>query len=168
MFRIITALLLLLSIPAAADTVELFRAKLSWSPPPGFSVLSADEIAAKFPRQNAPQHVYGNANRSVTVAFTHSSSAVTEAQLPELQAFLAASLGSKAERWIGKDMLTLNGRRWFRLCFVSQALDTTVRNEILGASLEGRALLVNFNATEKDYETFQKALERSKASLTIR
>ncbi len=51
--------------------------------------------------------------------------------------------------WFQSGLTTINGRAFFLLDLRTPALDTEIRNLMVGTSLQGRLLLITFNVTKQ-------------------
>ncbi len=161
--RLLTLWCLLLTLASAESA---FGGKLKFDLPTGFRPMSAKEIEQKFPATNPPQVAYANSSKTCTMAMTHSNSKLEPAQLPEFKSFMEGTLKQRQDlEWEASELVTIGGKQWMRFVFVSQAVDQKIRNEILGTSFQGRALLVNLNCTVKDYPTYKKGLDKLRDSL---
>lgn len=144
--------------------------RVSFVPPPGFTPMTEQEIALKFPGNNRPQHVYANDRRSVAVAITFSNANLTPEQLPELKAVMEEFL-QKAKpdlKWVERDLITLNGIRWVKLESTTKAIDTDIHNDMYFTSFDGKMLGFNFNSTVEMYDKAKADLQKSRDSITIK
>ena len=156
----------------SADTrrVALFDGIVSFAPPPAFSRLSEETIAAKFPEAKGPAIVYGNSRTTVSIAITYPPQRVLRPeQLPDFKSFMESFIEKqkKGIQWLRKEFVEINGRRWIHFEFISQAVDTKIHNHMYLTSMDERMLTFNFNSTVEDYDEYKDALERSKDSIQI-
>ena len=135
--------------------------------PQGFTELTAQEIALKFPRGNAPRAVWGNEQRTVTVAVTDSRAAMQPSQLAEGKAAMEQMLPRMIPnlQWVARELFKGRDRQWVRLEMTSTAIDTDIHNTMYLTSRRGRMWGVNFNATRETYAGYRKAFERSFQSI---
>lgn len=151
--------------------VYLAEKRVSFVPPAGFTPMTAEEIAIKFPKRggNPPQHVYANERRSVSVAITFSPAQISPEQLPELKNFLPKflELAIPEIKWITQDFAVINNIRWIQLEFISRAIDTKIHNDTYFTSFDGKMLGFNFNSTVEQYDTVSDQLRKSRDSITI-
>jgi hypothetical protein len=70
-------------------------------------------------------------------------------------------------RWIARGFKEINGNKWIRLEFQSNAVDTEIRNIVLMTALENGLVMFNFNSTVGDYGAHQALLEQSQESVQI-
>ncbi len=151
--------------------VYLAGRRVSFVPPAGFTPMTAEEIAIKFPKRggNPPQHVYANERRSVSVAITFSPAKISPEQLPELKNFLPKflELAIPEIKWITQDFAVINNIRWVQLEFISRAIDTKIHNDAYFTSFDGKMLGFNFNSTVEQYDAVSDQLIKSRDSITI-
>ncbi len=135
--------------------------------PAGFTALNKVEIAQKFARGIAPKAVWGNANRTVTVAITDSPAQVEPAQLPEFKTVMEQALPRAIPNltWLDRRMISVQDRDWIRLELTSSALDTDIHNLMYLTSQRGHMWGVNYNATRDSFAANLSAFDRSLASI---
>ena len=152
--------------------VYLEGGRVSFVPPAGFTSMTPDEIALKFPSRggNPPKYVYANERRSVAIAITFSSARLTPQQLGELKNFMPKFLEKVMPdiKWIQQDFTAINNVRWVHLEFISRAIDTNVHNDTYFTSFNGKMLGFNFNSTVEQYEAIKAALHQSRDSITVK
>ncbi len=150
--------------------VELFKGKLSFVPPAGFTPMTEEEIAIKFPRGNKPTHVYANKPGNVSIAITFSQANLKPEQLPQFKEFMESFLEKVFPeiKWIQRQLVDINKSRWVNLEMTSKAIDTTIHNDMYFTSFEGKMLGFNFNSTKAMYPSVGKALKKSKDSIEIK
>lgn len=154
----------------AKNRVYLAGRRVSFVPPTGFTAMTPEEIASKFPPNgNQPQYVYANKRRSVSVAITFSPAKISPEQLPELKNFLPKFLEQVKPdiEWITQDFTMIDNLRWIQLEFISSAIDTNIHNDAYFTSFDGKLLGFNFNSTVEQYDTLSAELCKSRDSITI-
>lgn len=155
---------------ADARRVALYDGMVSFAPPPEFSRLSEEIVAAKFPEAKGPGVVYGNTRTTVSIAITYPPQRVLRPeQLPDFKSFMESFIEKqkKGMQWLKKEFVEINGQRWVHFEFISEAVDTKIHNHMYLTSMDERMLLFNFNSTIEEYERYKDALERSKDSIRI-
>ena len=168
-----TTQILTAASPTTKTTQRVYLAgkRVSFVPPAGFTAMTAEEIALKFPRRgaNTPQHVYANERRSVAVAITFSQAQVSPEQLPELKNFLQKFIERAMPniKWITQNFAVINNVRWVQLEFISRAIDTDIHNDAYFTSFDGKMLGFNFNSTVEQYDALSAELRKSRDSITI-
>ena len=164
-------MLLLLFLPTGAwsDPQSLYEGKLKFTVPEGFQPMSRELIAVKFPRANAPQHVYADAKTTTSIAFTHSVSKLSDERLEEFLGAMVSMLpGLKPGlKWIKKEIVVIQDHRWACLEFTTPGADSVIHNEILATPMGGRALLVNLNTVDSLLPSVESKLAAVKASLRL-
>ncbi len=129
---------------------DVLGGKVSILLPQSFKPMSADHLARKYPNANRPSLVYTNEAMNINVALDHTVHAVTAAQLAAAYEQVAAGFRSTYPKatWFRSGLRDINGRRFFLMEVRTPAIDTEVRNIIVGTSLDDRLLMISFNATK--------------------
>lgn len=159
--------------PAApiAKRVTFAGGRVSFAPPPGFLELTPAQIAAKYPSVPADvRRVFADDKRArVSIMVTFSPAKVSPAQLPTLKTVLETALAKQMPglQWITRELTTLGGVPCVHLEMTSQALDTTIHNDMYFTSFAGKMLGFNFNATVDQQKKAQTALRQSRDSIKI-
>lgn len=166
---------LLVSFSAVAqksdgNRVALADGKVSFVLPAGFQPMTEEQIQNKYPRGNAPKHVFANDRQSVSIAVTFSPARLAPEQLDEFMQAMEQMLPQLAPdlKWQVKDFVVINGRRWGHFRFTTEAIDTNIMNDMYFTSFEGKALMINFNSAVSQYESVKSALEKSKNSIEVK
>lgn len=151
------------------QSVSLRGGRVSFVLPPDLRAMTPAQITQKYPAgPNTPQHVYANAPANVSIAVTFSPARVAPGDLEKLKTVLERSISQRpGTRWIKREMTTLNGRRFIHLEMTTQALDTSVYNDMYFTSLDGKMLGFNFNATTAMRSKMQAALRQSRDSIRV-
>ncbi len=142
---------------------------MSFDAPDGFTALSRDEIAIKFPSSRAPSGVIGNARRTTTIAYELKQDKLAPEQLAEAK----AAFEQLFERiipgleWKARTIVQLQGQRWIQLEMSSRAIDTDIHNIMLITSRDGRMLIFNFNSTKSEFPSVESALRGSIRSIKV-
>lgn len=152
------AALLLSAAPTLAAPVT-FANTITLDAPSGYSLLSSDEIALKFPNANPPQHVIGNAARNTTVAFNIIPLPPAKPEeyskiVPLLQA--AMQKQQPSAKFLAAEVKTLGPTSWIFYDIETQAMDTGIRNMMLLTYHKNEWVGLNFNSTQAQYP-FEKA-----------
>jgi hypothetical protein len=159
-----------LAVPAAwADRVSIPGADATFETPQGFTALTAEEIAIKFPRQNAPRSAVGDERRRTTVAFELRDIAIPDDALPAVLESMAASLHRAVPgvEWKRRELVQMAGQRWVWLELTSTAIDADIYNIILMTSRKGKMLVFNFSTTKDFFPIHEAALRASIASIAL-
>lgn len=133
-------------------TRSVLDGRISLLVPQEFKVMDAEVLQAKYPGAQRPSLVFTNAAGSVNIAFSHTLNPMSVAQLPGAIPQLEVSFRQLVPEvdWIRSDTLTIDGVKWFAFEFRSQAVDMTIRNLLVGTSLDNRLLLITLNAPVAD------------------
>jgi hypothetical protein len=116
--------------------------------PISFAPMGEEMLKRKYPSKRRPTLVYTNLKGSVNVAINHTRNAVRPEQIPELHTAMESMFKRlyPSATWFRSELLELGGRDFFLLDLRTVAIDTEVRNLMIGTSVEGRLLMVTFNA----------------------
>ena len=156
----------------ATKRVSLVGGRVSFVPPAGFTAMTGQEIALKFPNRggNPPKYVYANQRRNVGVAITFSSARLSPKQLPELKNAMSKFLEQAMLniKWITQGFVQINSLRWVQLEFISRAIDTNIHNDTYFTSFDGKMLGFNFNSTVEQYGAHKAELLKSRDSIIIK
>ncbi len=117
--------------------------------PDEFHAMSQAMREQRYSAGQRPSFVLTNSAGNVNIAFNLTPNEMTLDQLPDFQRQMAALFRGQVESndWIGSTTTQINGLDWFTIEMRTEAFGTKVWNLIAGTSLNGRLLLVSFNAT---------------------
>jgi len=151
------------SFAAELTKTSVLNGKVALLIPQEFGLMSEDMKQRKYPSQARPPIVYTNAATTINVAINHTSGEMPEASMPVLRSYLDGVLKNQypTATWLRSEAVSRNGRTLVFYDFRAPALDTTIRNIMVAASLEGRLLLVTFNCTiaeEEEWESLGKRI----------
>lgn len=167
----LAALILLLGLALGAHAAKFSvpGAGISFDAPTGFTALSKDEIAVKFPSNRAPSGVIGNARRTTTIAFELKPDKLAPQQLGEAKEALERMFERiiPGLEWKGRKIVQLQGQDWIQLEMSSRAVDTDIHNIMLVTSRDGRILIFNFNSTKSEFPFVENALRDSIRSIKV-
>lgn len=129
---------------------SLLGNKVSLLLPKQFGLMGEEMLKLKYPTDRRPAVVYTNDDGTVDVALNHTNNRVTLSQLPELHKVVENTFKNlyPSATWFRNEILEINGRNYFLLDLRTPGVDTEIRNIMLGTSLEGRFLIISFNATK--------------------
>ncbi len=145
----------------AAETVRLeqrsiLNGKIEILLPAAFKVMDKEMMQLKYPSERRPTIVYTNPAGSVNVAFNHTKSKISPEKIPAMHKYLESTFKNlyPSAKWFDSNLIQINGRRYLMLDVRTPAIDTEIRNMIVGTSFEGRLLLLTFNAVRALEETW--------------
>jgi hypothetical protein len=136
-------------VPALEPKLVL-DGRVSMLIPRGFAVMSDELRNSKYPSASRPALVYTNDRASINVALGHTPHTVKVAELGMALESVASSFKNiyPTAQWFRSEMRTINGRQFFLVELRTPAVDTEVRNIIVGTSLDDRLLMITFNVTK--------------------
>jgi len=153
------------------EKVVFANEKVSIVLPEKFSRMSKEMIEKKYPRGNAPADVFSNERTTVSITAGYTPNAnLTLEQLPQFKEVMEKTFERNVPGllWITRGFQEINGNKWVHLEFQSNAVDTEIRNIVLMTALDNGLVMLNFNATVNDYESYKAVLEKSQKSIEIR
>jgi hypothetical protein len=176
MVTAIAGICLLLAIDAVRaqapvfDTKSLLKGRVSLLIPRGFEPMSAELLVRKYPSANRPNLVYSNAATTINVALEHTIHRVPPAELAAVHQAMRSTLGNvyPSAEWFRSEIRVINGRQFFLLDVRTPAVDTVVRNLMVGTSLDDRLLMVSFNVTKALEGEWLAAGNRIIESITVK
>lgn len=153
-----------------AETFYLDDDHVSFDAPASFTKLSDQEIATKFPSNRAPKFVVGNEKRSVTIAYDVKPDHLEVGDLPAFQESMTQMFSRVVPniRWIKSEVVTIHGRDFAHLEFISSAIDADIHNVMLTTSYQKQMLMFNFNATVADFDAYETQLRQAIDSIVVK
>lgn len=154
----------------AREKISVPGSTVSLEAPAGFTSLTTDEIAAKFPRTRPPGYVVGNARRTTSIAYDLKPQPIKDDTLEEGLEMFGTLMGRIVPNlvWKRKEIIEMAGQRWIFLEMTSSAVDTDIYNIMLITPFEGKMLIFNFNSTKEDFVQQEAALRASVASIRLK
>jgi len=150
-----------------ADRLSFAGGRVSFVPPPGFTALTADEIAVKYPRGGAPRQAVSNARGTTSIAYDLQELRAPSNDLEALRKELLQGFAQMPKlKYVVSDVRRIGSRDWAYAEFTMAADDQDIRNIVLLSVHEGRVLLFNFNSTVKEFPGVERALRASMATIT--
>lgn len=128
---------------------SLLDGRLLLSIPKSFAPMGEEMLKLKYASERRPTLVFTNESGSVNVALNHTNNRITSTDLPQLKEQTEGLFRRlyPSATWFRSDLTQIAGGQCFLFDFRTPAVDTEVRNIMLGMSLDGRLLIITFNAT---------------------
>ncbi len=147
----------------------MVNGKLSLLVPKDFSLMGEEMLRTKYPSDRRPTVVYTDESGGVNIAINHTNNLVTQRDIPAVHRQVDSMFRNlyPSAKWFKSELVTINKRKWFMLNLRTPAIDTEIRNIIVGTSLEGRMLMVSFNSTKKRESVWLEPANRIIESLKI-
>jgi hypothetical protein len=142
------------SLHAAEQTLEaksVLDGKVSLLIPQNFKPMSEEMLTTKYPSERRPTLVYTNEPGSVNLALNHTRNRMPASQLAAFHKSMEGNLKRlyPSAEWFRSEVRKIHGREFFIMELRTPAIDTEVRNIMLGTSLDDRLLLISFNVTKE-------------------
>jgi hypothetical protein len=172
-------LLVLLSQPAfgaeAAKEISLIErmildGKAFIAVPAAFSLMSDEMRKLKYPNENRPAVVYTDERGAVNVAVNLTALSVSPDQLEATHETVVTNFRNlyPSAAWYESRLFEREGQRFFVIDLMTPAIDTEVRNMMLGTSCGGRLLVVSFNVMRELAPAWIETGHKILSSLKIR
>ena len=150
---VVTALSVVAVAQAQAPTLQrlaILGGRISLLMPADFKPLSEEMLKRKYPNANRPSVAYSNAATTINVAFDHTAQSLPANQLDAAHQAVNSAFKNlyPSAQWFRSEIRPINGRQFFLMELRTPAIDTEVRNLIVGTSLDNRLLLITFNVTK--------------------
>jgi len=118
--------------------------------PHDFLPMSQEMLNVKYPSSNRPSLVYTNPRASINIALDHKALSLPADQLAAAHKSVTSTMKNlyPSAQWFRDEIRNINGRPFFMIDLRTPAVDTEVRNIMLGTSLDDRLLLISFNVTK--------------------
>lgn len=167
---LIISALFALVLPVCAEQFCIAGSGVSFDAPSGFTRLTEEEIALKYPSNRAPAFVVGNDRRTTSIAYDLKPQEFSAEKLDEAKTAFENLFQRIVAGLVWKDrkIITLQGQRWIYLEMTSQAIDTDIHNIMLVTSHKGKLLLFNFNSTRNEFPNVEAALRKSIKSIILK
>lgn len=136
--------------PALEEKSEL-GGKVTLLIPKAFKPMSEEMLKIKYPSERRPDLVYTNERGSVNIALNHTKNRMPANQIPAFHRSLEATFKKihPSAEWFRSEVSKINGRQFIVLEMRTPAIDTQIRNIMLGTSMDERLLLISFNVTKE-------------------
>ena len=135
---------------ATLERKVVLGGKVSILVPRDFLPMTQEMLNVKYPSSNRPSLVYTNPRASINIALDHKAMSLPADQLAAAHQSVTSAMKNlyPSAQWFRNEIRTINGRQFFLLDLRTPAIDTEVRNIMLGTSLDDRLLLISFNVTK--------------------
>ncbi|MCQ6557404.1 hypothetical protein [Paenibacillus mendelii] len=118
--------------------------------PKGFTVMSEEMAAVKYPSENRPTLIYTNEEGSINVSFNHTETPISDNEIPDFTSQMKPTFESMYPdaAWSKDEVVDINGNKVGVFELTTPAVDTKIYNLIFFTELDGKLLMVSFNCTE--------------------
>jgi hypothetical protein len=138
--------------------------------PETFDLMSEELLRLKYPSERRPTVVFSNDRGSVNLATSLTDNPVRPEQIADLHKVMESTFRNlyPSATWYRSEVITQDGRRYFLLDLLTPAIDTQIRNIMIGTSFRGRLLLFSFNVTRGLEKSWLEAGQRMLSSVRVR
>lgn len=162
-------------VPAAAaktqntTNISIPETPISISLPNDYEIYGQDMIDLKFqPGPQQPTWVAGSNDGTVSVAFSINSENISATPLAKAMNQMKMGLSQHRTelKWINTEIKKFKGKSWAHLEFISPALDSEIINNMFFSSYGKKMILLNINATTKEYAKHEESIQKIIKSIT--
>ena len=149
---------------------SILDGKASIAVPATFSLMSDEMRKIKYPNENRPAVVYTDERGAVNVAVNLTALSVSPDQLDATHETVVTNFRNlyPSAAWYESRLFEREGHRFFAIDLMTPAIDTEVRNMMLGTSCGGRLLVVSFNVMRELAPAWIETGQKILSSLKIR
>lgn len=158
------------STDTSLELKSLLSDKVEILLPKDFEIMSEEMMKTKYPSERRPTLVYTNKEGSINIAFNHLKDKASQQQLPQFKKTFEDTFKNlyPSATWYSNEIRKINGRDVGILELITPAVDTEVYNLIAYTPLERNLLLVTFNCTKEQLNTWKSTGQTIIASLKIK
>ncbi len=164
-----------LALPGAMKAPDLEKRRLYNNRveilvPKDFKDMPKEMVELKYPSANRPNVIFTDEDGTVNVAFNHTTSRATQAQLEAYRENMLAMFKKAypTANWKGNAIKVVNGRKVGYYELITPAIDQKVYNLIFFTDLDGRLLICTFNCVEKKLGEWQNPARQIMNSLVVK
>jgi hypothetical protein len=146
------------------------QGRISFLAPPGFTALTAAEIAKHFPVSPAPGQAVGNAERSATITYDLMADRAPATGLEDARKYFTSGLEQAVPniKWVSNSVHRIGTRDWAHLEYTTPTVGRELHNIVLVGVYDGHALIFTFNSALMEFPRVEKAFRASMATITAK
>lgn len=150
--------------------VSLFSGQVTLWVPNVLELMSDDLFRIKYPLQKRVNtEAFCDESDEISLLVEKSNRPASDDQLTGIeQSIVSEFRRNPGIELLQHQLLTVNDRRFVVVEFMSQAIDTKIYNYMFVTALEGRALVGNFNCTERYLAQWKRKGQEILASIEIK
>ena len=155
--------------PVSLEERTVLGGQVSLLVPKSFKPMSEASLELKYPAEQRPTEVLSNEQGSVNLAFNYTQDALKPNEVAEAYPTIDELFRNlyPSARWNRSEVVSRGGRDYFVMDLWTPAVDTEIRNVIIGTSAEGRFLLATFNVTRELEGAWGNVGEKIMSSLRV-
>jgi hypothetical protein len=154
---------------ANLETRKLFDGKVELMVPVEFRPMTVEVMDKKYPDQQ-PDVVLTDDDAEVNIVASRTKQLLEGSQMEAYKDFMIASLKKSHPdaQWLDSGVKTINGKRVGYFKMLTNAADQKVFVYYFFTDMDGRALIMTFNCTEKLLPTWKDTADSIVASLKVK
>lgn len=140
-----------INVLAATNERAVLHGALKIQMPDELHPMPGWQMDQKYPGWRRGTEAFSLKNGTVSIAFHHTHNEIQASQIDDAHTAVSQLLRHRYvdAEWLQSRVIPKFGTRVMVLEFVTQAKDTQIHNLMYGIPLQGRLLLVTFNATSQ-------------------
>ena len=152
------------------EKLSLIDNKIEILVPKGWKPMSEDLIKIKYPGARPPKLVYSDVTGGISMAFNHTESKATQAELETYKGMLKGVMNNAYPdaEWLEDGMKEINGKKVGYYKVITNTPSGKIFNQIFFTDLEEKLLLCSFNCVESKMEKWKPTADEIMNSLTIK
>ncbi|WP_426671632.1 hypothetical protein ACPPVU_10375 [Mucilaginibacter sp. McL0603] len=153
------------------ETRKLFDGKVELMVPAEFKPMTVEVMDQKYPNSGQqPDVVLTDDNAEVNIVASRTKQLLQASQMEAYKDFMIASLKKSHPdaQWLDSGVKTINGKRVGYFKMLSNAADQKVFVYYFFTDMDGRALIMTFNCTEKLLPAWKETADNIVSSLKVK
>lgn len=144
------------------NRTKVLNGLLSVTIPAGFTIMAEAEKELKYPGKNAPQEVWANKTREVSIGFSNTKEALPAGELKAYVAQISEALNKSVTgiKQHATEFKHINGLDIGMIEFEAPAADTDLYNLMCFTVVDGELIIYTFNCLMHDIETWHNKAVR--------
>jgi hypothetical protein len=154
---------------ANLETRKLFEGKVELMVPAEFKPVTVEMMDKKYPGKQ-PDLVLSDDNAEVNIVASRTNQLLQSSQMEAYKDFMIASLKKSHPdaQWLDNGVKTINGKRVGYFKMLSNVADQKIFVYYFFTDMDGRALIMTFNCTEKLLPAWKQAADNIVSSLKVK
>jgi hypothetical protein len=155
---------------AAPTPFNFAQGRISFLAPPGFTALTASEIAVHFPVSPAPRQAVGNVGRTATITYDLMADRAPSTGLEDARKYFTTALEQAVPniKWVSNTVHRIGTRDWALLEYTTPTVGRALHNIVLVGVYDGHALIFTFNSALMEFPRVETAFRSSMATITAK
>lgn len=157
-------------LPVELEKRTLLDNKIEILVPKGWKPMSEENIKIKYPGAKPPKYVLSDVSGGISLAFNHTDSRATQAQIESYKAMLKPALSNAypSAEWIEEGIREINKKKVGYFKLITETQSGKIYNQMFYTDLDEKLLICSFNVVESKMKNWKEAADSIMNSLTIK